>query len=302
MEIHRFCFRAMGSPCEILLAGMDQNQTKGIYELARAEIERLEQRYSRYRPENLLSAINRVAQAGGSLEVDAETAALLDYAAVCYRESDGLFDITTGILRQVWRFPLDTLPEPATLTGLCARIGWDKVHWERPRLEFLQAGMELDFGGIVKEYAADRAAVLCLEAGIQHGLVNLGGDLRVIGPLPSGQPWRVGIRNPEQPAQMLGWIHLAEGAIATSGDYLRCQVIQGRRYGHLLNPKTGWPVWGLASVSVVAQNCLVAGSLSTIALLKGKRGVQWLAELSVPHLWIDSQGKRGGAGLLRSLL
>lgn len=302
MEIHRFCFRAMGSPCEILLAGVTHDQAAEVSALVCAEVERLEQRYSRYRPDSLLSAINQVAQTGGTIEVDAETAALLDYAAVCYRESGGLFDITSGILRQAWRFDTDTLPAPDKLAWLCARIGWDKVHWERPRLGFSQPGMELDLGGIVKEYAADRAALLCLDAGIRHGLVNLGGDIRAIGPLPDGQPWRAGIRDPEQPGRLLGWVPLDEGALATSGDYLRCRVIQGRRYSHLLNPKTGWPVLGLASVSIMAPSCLVAGSLSTIAMLKGKAGAQWLADLSVPHLWIDDQGRRGGAGALAQLI
>ncbi|QIK37532.1 FAD:protein FMN transferase [Caldichromatium japonicum] len=302
MEVHRLCFRAMGSPCEILLAGVGQRQAKAAAAWARAEIERLEQCYSRYRSESLLSAINQVAQTGGTIAVDAETAALLDYAAVCYRESEGLFDITSGILRQAWRFDADTLPAPEKLAALCARIGWDKVRWERPRLGFGQTGMELDLGGIVKEYAADRAALLCLESGIRHGLINLGGDLRAIGPLPDGQPWRVGIRDPEHLRCLLGWVPLGEGALATSGDYLRCRVIKGRRYSHLFNPRTGWPVFGLTSVSAMAASCLVAGSLSTIAMLKGKAGAQWLAELSVPHLWLDDQGRRGGAGVFARLL
>ena len=128
------------------------------------DVERLEQRYSRYRDTSLLSQINRVAAAGGSIEVDDETAGLLDYAATCYRESDGLFDITSGLLRTRLEFRVGRLPEPAQIEALLAAVGWDKVRWEPPLLSFPIPGMEIDFGGIVKEYAADRAAALCREA------------------------------------------------------------------------------------------------------------------------------------------
>ncbi|MBK1716369.1 FAD:protein FMN transferase [Thiocystis violacea] len=302
MQSHRLAFRAMGSPCELQLFGADPRETEAIGARARADVLRLEQTYSRYREDSLTSAINRAAAAAGTIEVDPETAALLDYAHTCYRESGGLFDITSGLLRRAWRFDSGRLPEPGEIAPLLARIGWDKVVWERPRLSFGVPGMEIDFGGIGKEYAADRAAALCADAGLHHGLVNLGGDIRVIGPQPDGAPWRVGLQDPLRPETLLGGVLLTGGAIASSGDYARCLVIDGKRYGHILDPRTGWPARGLAAVSVIAATCVVAGSLSTIAMLKGRDGIPWLGALGVPHLWVDVDGRQGGSGVFADLL
>ena len=157
--------------------------------------------------------------------------------------------------------------------------------------------MEVDLGGIGKEYAADRAAAVCLEANISHGIVDLGGDVRLIGPHPDGAPWTIGIRDPFTPNQIVGHVSLTEGALATSGDYQRRIQVGNKSYSHLINPKTGWPVEGLASVSVVADQCLAAGSLSSIAMLKGKDGPNWLSRLSpeLRYAWINCDGTSGGS-------
>lgn len=293
-EPYRRAFKAMGSPCELQLFAMSAAAAQRAGDAVLADVERLEQRYSRYREGSFLSSINRAAAGGGSIEVDAETASLLDYADACHRESDGLFDITSGVLRQAWNFASGRLPERAAITALTARIGWHKLRWNRPTLAFPIAGMEIDFGGVVKEYAADRAATLCREAGVASGMINLGGDIAIVGPRPEGEPWRIGIRHPREPGRMMRIVELHRGALATSGDYERCVVIDGVRYGHVLNPKTGWPVRRLASVSVVADHCVVAGSSSTIAMLKEEGGAQWLADLGLPYLWVDVDGASGG--------
>lgn len=291
------CFRAMGSPCELLLDGLPAQRGMEISVLAQAETERLEALYSRYRTSSLLSEINRVAAHGGHIEVDTETASLLDYAATCHRESNGLFDITSGVLRRAWKFSKDAALRPPTaqqLEPLLELTGWHKLRWERPRLKFEVPGMEIDFGGIVKEYAADRVAALCREAGAAHGLVNLGGDIRVIGARRNGEPWRIGIQHPETPGVLLHTLELHRGGLTTSGDYERCMVVDGVRYGHILNPRTGWPVRYLSSVTVAAEFCLVAGSASTIAMLKEDSGPEWLTSLGLPHLWVMTGGACGG--------
>ena len=174
------------------------------------------------------------------------------------------------------------------------KVGWHHVKWSPPELTFSQPGMELDFGGIVKEYAVDRLATFFREAGIVHGVINLGGDVRVVGPLPDGSPLRIGIRHPRHTDQSAQTVELTQGAIASSGDYERCMVINGVRYGHILNPKTGWPVRHLAAVSVIGDFCVVAGSASTIAMLMEDKGPAWLAELGFPHYWISTRGETGG--------
>jgi len=284
----------MGTPCDIQLFAKTQAQAKQIADSAIADIARLEARYSRYRPDSFLSAINRVAASGGSIEVDPETAGLLDYAATCYQQSEGLFDISSGLLRKAWRFDTGKLPEEQTIAELLAHIGWQHVRWHKPILTFTVPGMELDFGGIVKEYAVDRAAALCAAQGIRHGVVNLGGDIKIIGPRADGSPWRIGIRHPRQHDALLDTLSLHQGALASSGDYERCVMIGGIRYGHILNPKTGWPVRHLAAVSVVSEFCVIGGSAATIAMLKEDQGPAWLAALGLPHYWFDVAGNAGG--------
>lgn len=295
MKLLRHSFKAMGTPCELQVYAPRLSAARRAVALALADVQRLEARYSRYRDDSLLSAINREALRGGQLQVDEETAHLLDYARTCHALSDGLFDITSGLLRQAWNFQGGELPSAERLATLLERVGWEKLRWERPLLAFSQPGMELDMGGIVKEYAADRAAALCQSAGIAHGMVNLGGDIRILGPHPDGAPWRVGIRHPRRPDALLQSVALSEGALASSGDYERCIQIDGVRYGHILNPRTGWPVRHMAAVTVIAPLCVLAGSACTIGMLKEEAGPQWLASLGLDHLWVDAAGRVGGS-------
>lgn len=290
MDLHVRNFTAMGTPCELRLVARTASEAAQCADEVITDVRRLEARYSRYRPDSELSAINRVAAAGGTVQVDAETAALLDYAQTCHAQSEGLFDISSGLLRQAWRFAEGALPQATLIEQLLSHIGWDKLRWQAPVLEFPHPGMELDFGGIVKEYAVDRAAAMLQRAGVQHGFINLGGDIRVIGPQPDGAPWRIGIRHPRDPQALLRTLDLSSGALASSGDYERCIVIDGVRYGHILNPRTGWPVRSLAAVSVAAPLCVVAGSAATIAMLKEEDGPAWLESLGLAHLCVSVDG------------
>jgi thiamine biosynthesis lipoprotein len=294
LSCYHFAFKAMGSPCDIQLFAETHGQAKKIANIVITDVRRLEAVYSRYRSDSFLSKINRVAAIGGSIKVNAETAGLLNYAQICYQQSDGLFDITSGILRRAWQFESDQLPDQVQILALLDKVGWHKLRWTDPVLEFPIPGMELDLGGVVKEYAVDRAAALCWEADVRHGIINLGGDIKVIGPRADGEPWHVGIRHPHDKEALMQTILLHEGALASSGDYERCIVVDGVRYGHVLNPKTGWPVRHLAAVSVVGDFCVVAGSASTIAMLKEDNGPAWLADLGLPHLWVDVNNEMGG--------
>ncbi len=285
----------MGTPCEIQLYSKNRLTGKRAANQVVADVLRLEARYSRYRDNSYLSTINQIAATGGCVSVDRETAGLLDYAQTCYQQSDGLFDITSGLLRKAWSLHTDQLPDEALLQTLLNKIGWHKLSWSTPVLDFPMPGMEIDFGGIVKEYAVDRAATLCRENGIQHGFINLGGDIKIIGPRADGSPWRIGIRHPHQPQSCLDTLLLHTGALASSGDYERCITIKGVRYGHVINPKTGWPVKYLSAVSVIADFCVIAGSASTIAMLKEAGGPAWLERLGLPYLWVNKKGQSGGS-------
>lgn len=287
----------MGSPCAIRLHTDNAELATRAMHAAVTEINRLEQKYSRFKPGNFFARVNDAARAGDSIAIDDEMASLLAYANTCFEQSDGLFDITSGSLRKLWNFSAPTpLPDAAQIATALQSIGWHYVSWQNNQLRFARAGMEIDFGGIVKEYAADCAANICRQKGIQHGIVDMGGDIHVIGPRPDGTPWQIFIRHPRKAEAHIASFSIAQGALASSGDYERYVMIDGKRYCHILSPKTGFPVAGLAAVSVVADQCIVAGSACTIAMLKESQGPDWLAELGLPHIWCDDTLHSGGRG------
>ena len=286
-----FQFSAMACDCEVRIAGMSRRKAEPLARLAIAEVQRIESKFSRYRAASVVSRINAAAGSGQGVEVDAETAQLLDFAATLHASSDGLFDATSGTLRKAWDFKAKRLPEAAQIDALLPLIGWQHVRWAGGRIELPIAGMELDFGGFGKEYAADRAATLLQQQGLRHGMVNLGGDIRLVGPRPDGQPWSLGIQHPRDETRLLATLPLDQGALATSGDYERCFDIDGVRYCHVLNPRTGWPVQAWRSISVVAPACLAAGALTTVAMLKGDAALDFLAHQGVGYLAVDAAGQ-----------
>ena len=296
---HRFRFTAMASPCEVRLAGVPRALAAAHAEIAIAEVRRIEYKYSRYRADSVVSQINTAAGNGEAVAVDDETAQLLDFAAQLHALSGGLFDITSGVLRRVWDFRAVRTPASAALAAEVARIGWQRVLRSPGKFALPEAGMELDFGGFGKEYAADRATALLERDGVTSGIVNLGGDLRVLGPRPDGSAWSIGIQHPRATERTIASIQLARGALATSGDYERFFELDGKRYCHILNPKSGWPVQGWQSISVVAPLCVAAGAVSTIAMLQEDAAPAFLAMQQVAWLGVDRTGtvvRRGLAG------
>ena len=285
-----FEFGAMACVCEVRISGLAAAHATRLAHQAIAEVRRIEAAYSRYRPDSVLSRINAAAGTGVALAVDEETAHLLDFAAQLHAASDGLFDVTSGVLRRAWDFKAARAPAAGQLEALLPLVGWHQVHWAGGQVALPRAGMELDFGGIGKEYAADRAATLLQRLGASSAMVNLGGDIRLVGPRPDGEPWALGIAHPRQPGALLATMSLHQGALATSGDYERFFEVDGRRYCHVLDPRSGWPVHGWQSVSVVAPACLAAGALTTIAMLKGDGALAFLDAQQVDYLAVDEQG------------
>lgn len=290
MTVISHTFTAMASPCSFLLMG-DTKAVQHACQLAEQEVRRIEHKYSRYNADSLLTQINQLAGIR-PVTIDAETAGLLNYAQQCYEQSEGLFDITSGILRQVWDFKSNQVPSQQKIDTVLSAIGWHFVEWDQNQVFLPRTRMELDFGGFGKEYAADKAAEVFLNLGIQHGLVDLGGDIRVIGDKPDQSGWAIGIRDPKQPDQPITSLILHQGAMTTSGNYERFMRVDGKHYCHILNPTTGWPVNHWASVTVLASQCLVAGSLSTLAMLAEEEAKDWLQDQQIPFLAIDTLGNQ----------
>jgi thiamine biosynthesis lipoprotein len=272
-------FEAMASPCEVHIAHASRTEAERVIHAVAAEAARIEKKYSRYLNGNVVDRVNR--SNGRPIRVDTETARLLDYAQTLYELSEGRFDITSGVLRRVWRFDGgDSLPDPQAVSRLLAKIGWDKIEWVSPKLT-LPRGMQIDLGGIGKEYAVDRAAMLAADLHA-NSLINFGGDLRAQGPGKDGKGWIVGIESLSRDRDPESTIRLTAGAIATSGDAHRYLTGDGKRYGHILDPRTGWPVENAPrSVTVCAGSCTDAGMLATFAMLYGEEAESFLESQDV---------------------
>ena len=292
----RVPFRAMAEMHEITVDAEDAAHAREAVDAAIADVLRIEAKYSRYRDDSVTAAINRAAGVR-EVAIDAETAALLRYADHCHALSRGHFDITSGVLRRAWDFRSASprVPETREVEALLALVGWEHVQWSRDAIRLERKGMEIDFGGIGKEYAADRAATILQERGIAHALVNLGGDLRAVGGQQDGAPWRIGIRHPRRPEPaVVASVDVRDGAIATSGDAERYFEKDGRRYCHLLDARTGMPVSAWQAISVAAPLAVVAGSCSTIAMLVESEAAAFLESQGVAWLGVDANGNTHG--------
>ena len=272
----RGSFLAMGSPCEVLMSVDEKSLAEHLLTMACHEAKRIEHKFSRYRDDNIIYRINHAN--GQAVEVDEETADLLDFADQCYALSEGRFDITSGVLRDAWHFDgSDNIPSKKAVETLMSRVGWGKVTWQRPVIT-LKPGMEVDLGGIGKEYAVDHTAKLLSRETSASILVNYGGDLFATGPQDDGQPWGIGVDDPHHTGerQVVG-LHLRRGGMATSGDARRYLLKDGVRYSHILDPRTGWPVPDAPrAVTVVANTCIEAGMMSTFAMLYGAQARDFL--------------------------
>jgi thiamine biosynthesis lipoprotein len=275
----------MAGPCEVLVDGDDRRDARRALSIVAAEARRVERKFSRYRPDSVVSRINRCE---GEIEVDAETARLLDFAATLFELSGGKFDITSGALRKVWSFDgSDRIPSREAVEAARRTVGWDRVRWRNGRVR-LEPGMEIDLGGIAKEYAVDSAARRLAEVLPDRScLVNFGGDLAVAVPRGHGRTWRVGIEEARADGVARTVVPLVKGGLATSGDARRYLLKDGVRYSHILDPATGWPVRdGPRSVTVAAGTCTDAGMLATLAMLQGAAAERFLRAQGVPH-WIE---------------
>ena len=274
-------FTAMACPCEILLESAEPALITYIAKLAYQEAKRIEEKFSRYRKDNVIYQINH--SGGRAITVDNETALMFDFANQCYELSDGKFDITSGILRKIWKFDGgNNIPSKQQVEKIKPHISWEKVSWENPVIT-LPANMEVDLGGIGKEYAVD-STVNILKQHTQHSfLVNFGGDIGCPKPRENNTPWVIGVDDPKHTGEnSAGRITLFQGGLATSGDARRYLLKDGVRYSHILDPQTGYPVPDAPrSVSVIANTCLEAGMLSTFAMLQGKAAADFLEAQNV---------------------
>ncbi len=269
-------FTAMACPCEILINSSDEKLITHLSELAYQEAKRIEKKFSRYRKDNIIFQINNAR--GKKTSIDNETALILEFANQCYELSEGKFDISSGVLRKIWKFDgSSNIPTPSQVDKIKQNIGWEKIT-RTPSSITLPEGMEIDLGGIGKEYAVDSSVKLLKQNTDANFLVNFGGDIACPAPLNENTPWTVGVDDPKNTGKhAAGRITLYKGGLATSGDARRYLLKDGIRYSHILDPETGYPVPNAPrSVTVIADTCIEAGMLSTFAMLHGDQAEAFL--------------------------
>jgi len=270
-DFHKLTFQAMNTTCRVNFRTTNAKLARAVQAEALEWVAWFEARYSRFIPDSLIGRIN--AAAGEHwVDVDAETDALFNLCQEMIFFTRGVFDPTSLPLIRLWNWKANPpiVPEAAAIEAAQELVGWRKIQ-RRPGGIFLpKPGMCLDLGGIGKEYAVDRVVTLVVQRGIKSVLVDFGADVRVQGEPPERGAWHIGLEDPKNPGKVWTGVAVTNHAVATSGDYLRHFLHEGRRYGHILDPRNGYPVNnGVLSVSVIAPHCTVAGILSTSAFVLG---------------------------------
>ncbi len=288
-----------GTRVEVLIAGLDEAEARTAAAAVLREFDRLQRTYHAWKPSEL-SALNAALAAGRQQAVTPEMAALIVEAQRLTQLSEQLFDPGIGRLVSLWGFQSDELP--AALPDAAALAAWRAA---RPSMVDLrldgqyassqQRLLALDFGGYLKGVALDRAATILQAHGVRHALINIGGNVMALGS-KNGQRWRVGIQHPRQPGP-LATIELNDGeAIGTSGDYQRYFELDGRRYSHLLDPRSAEPVLHTQALTVLITPRVAAGTLSDVAskplFIAGRDWPRLARRLEVEHvLRVDAEGR-----------
>jgi FAD:protein FMN transferase len=272
----------MGTILTLELEASDGERASRIIGKCWSEAERLEKVFSRYDPASELSRINREAGIG-PIAISSEMLAVLSRAVELSRLTGGAFDVSVGPLMAVWGFFPERegrSPSRDEIELALSRVGWENIDLDRNKqtVRFIAPGLEIDLGGLAKGYVVDRLAALLAAEGVENALVNAGGDIYGLGRHPEGRGWRIGVEQPRREGEVLAVLELEDRAVATSGDYRNYFIHSGRRYSHIIDPRTGEPAQtGVVESTVLAPDCLTADGLATALFVLGpERGLEIL--------------------------
>jgi thiamine biosynthesis lipoprotein len=286
----------MGSRFEITVVAESQAQADYRIDQAVAEISRIEKMMSSWDPASETSEVNR--QAGiQPVQVSGELFELISRCIELSKLTDGAFDISYASMDRLWKFDgsMKELPSAEEIKASVARVGYQKIQLDKvSQTVFLQEkGMKIGFGAIGKGYAADKAKDLLLKQGVVAGIINASGDMSSWGTQPGGKPWQVAITNPMDKTKSFGLLPMGEGAVVTSGDYEKYVRFSGKRYSHIMDPRTGYPATGIISVTVFAPRAELADALSTAVFVMGiEPGLDRIDQLEgVECIIVDESGK-----------
>ena len=280
-DLYRVTLQAMSTPVRLVFHAPRELLANDFQRAALEWLACFEARYSRFQPESIVGQIN--AGAGGDwIELDEDADAIFSLCTEMHCLTQHTFDAAVLPLLRLWDWKADPIriPAEADVLSALALCGWEKVLRRPMEIRLPTAGMGIDLGGIGKEYAVDQLIELAQERGLNDVMIDIGQDIRVSGHPPGKDAWYLGLEEPEQPGSCWVAVGLTNHAVATSGDYFRSYTRDGRRYGHILDPRTGQPVSnGCQAVSVIAPTCVLAGVLSTAAFILGpQQGLEMIRE------------------------
>ena len=295
-EIYQRSFTKMGSDFELTLIANDAQSAEQFLTEGIAEIERIERLISSWDPVSETSQVNRMAGVA-PVKVSKELFDLVQRAKSISRFTDGAFDVTYASVDPIWSFKGESItpPDSSIIEASVAKIGFQKVQLKSTEQSIYlpEKGMKIGFGAIGKGYAADKVKLLLQAKGVAGGIVNASGDLSAWGVQPDGQSWQVALVNPKNKNKVFAWFPISDRAVVTSGDYERYLLMDGKRYGHIINPKTGYPAQGLISCTVFAPKAELADALATALFVLGiENGLYFVNQLpEVDAILIDDEGK-----------
>ncbi|MCL1663531.1 FAD:protein FMN transferase [Elizabethkingia ursingii] len=286
----------MGSRFQITLVDKDSISAEQNIDKAIAEITRIENLISEWRPETQISQVNQNAGIK-PIKVDKEVFDLTKKGIYFSKLTDGAFDISIVAMDKIWKFDdsMDELPSEQAIKESVRHVGYQNIILDSTNSTiFLKnPGMKIGFGSIGKGYAADKTRDLMKSMGVKAGIIDASGDISTWGAQPDGKPWAIGINNPFNDHKMAAVLYFKENAVTTSGSYEKYAEIHGKRYSHIMNPKTGYPSTGLTSVTITGPNATMANGFSTSIMVLGeKEGLKLLKQFPEYHyLLITDKGK-----------
>ena len=297
LRMYRETHKLMGNRFEISVVTTDEAWACERVREAVEEIRRIERLLTTYSDTSETAAINAAAGIG-PVKVSDETFQLIKRSLEISAITQGAFDITYGSVdKSLWNFDqqMKTLPDAKTAKAMVRLINYRNVILDQAnRTVFLrEPGMRIGFGGIGKGYAAERAKIIMQAAGVQSGIVNAAGDLTAWGKQPNGEDWTIGIADPNAARNPFSWLSITNTAIATSGNYEKFITIDGKRYSHTIDPKTGLPVTGIKSVTILSPNAEIADAMATPVMIMGvKVGLDMVNQIrGLACIIVDDQDK-----------
>ncbi|MVT11009.1 FAD:protein FMN transferase [Chitinophaga tropicalis] len=286
MESRKLQTRLMGSDFELIATGDNDAEITERLEQGVSEIQRIEAMLSVFNEQSVTSKLN--ARAGNlPVEVPAEVYELVKRCQHISNMSQGAFDISSGTLKQLFNFKYDHLawPDQEAVDTALKNTGYRHILLQdNNHIRLEQPGMQIGFGAVGKGYAADRVKALWIAGGAKSGVINASGDLTAWGTQPDGSPWIVGIAHPDDTSRMLFWLPVKNASVATSGNYEQYVERDGIRYSHNIDPRTGWPVPFIKSVTVISRSAELSDALATAVTVMGvQAGIHFINQLPDAH-------------------